>query len=179
MELFWERGFEATSIQDLVDRVGINRASMYDTFGDKRSFFCAAIEHYGRTVTEQELHTLEESESPLEGVRQWLCEWAAAATDGQLRGCLITNTAIELAPHDDAIGDAVRQALRHMEDSVCSALDRAQDSGQLAAHSDSRALARFLIGTAQGIVVLSRAGADRETIADMLKVALARLSGKN
>ena len=179
MDLFWDRGFEATSIQDLVDNVGINRASMYDTFGDKRAFFCAAVEHYGKTVTESPLRTLEAAESPLEGVRQWFCSLAATATDGRLRGCLVTNTAIELAPHNENIGDAVRKALLHMEDSICNALIRAQDAGQMADHADARALARFLIGSAQGIVVLSRAGADRETIADMLKVALSRIADRS
>lgn len=179
MDLFWDRGFEATSIQDLVDNVGINRASMYDTFGDKRAFFCAAVEHYGKTVTESQLRTLEAAESPLEGVRQWFCSLAATATDGRLRGCLVTNTAIELAPHNENIGDAVRKALLHMEDSICNALIRAQDAGQMADHADARALARFLIGSAQGIVVLSRAGAERETIADMLKVALSRIADRS
>ncbi len=66
-----------------------------------------------------------------------------------------------------------------MENSICNALIRAQDAGQMADHADTRALARFLIGSAQGIVVLSRAGAGRETIADMLKVALSRIADRS
>ncbi len=70
MQVFWSRGYEATSIQHLVDRMGIQRGSLYDTFGDKRALFFAAINRYDRVVTAKLVAVLEEPGSGKDAIRR-------------------------------------------------------------------------------------------------------------
>ena len=107
MEVFWAHGYEATSVQDLLDAMGINRASMYDTFGDKHALFMAAFEHYGRTVTRGVEEVLDGPGSPLANIRKVLTRMAGDVVGGRSRGCLACNTAVELAPHDSEVAGAV------------------------------------------------------------------------
>ncbi len=100
MEVFWAKGFADASVRDLLDGMGINRGSMYDTFGDKRALFLAAIDHYRQKVAGPLVEALFAPGSPLENIRKTLCRLAEAAGTKECRGCLITNVTVEIAPHD-------------------------------------------------------------------------------
>jgi len=174
MEVFWARGYEATSVQDLLDAMGINRGSMYDTFGDKHALFSAAIEHYGGATTERLETTLQDARSPLDGIRRVL-RTMGDNEGGSCRGCLTTNAIVELAPHDPEIAAIVRGVLQGMERAFASALRRAVDAGELPRDADVRALARFLASVGQGLIVLSKASASRAQVKDTIDVAMAAL----
>ena len=172
MEAFWKKGYEATSVQDLLDHMGINRGSMYDTFGDKNALFVEAVEHYGRTVMQRAYDTLEAPGSPLGNVRRLFAMWADYAVSGECRGCLITNTAVELAPHDPAIAEAVKSALSLLEKTFHKTLDRSVKAGELPTKTNTHALARFLTSSGQGLIVMSKAKVSPATIKDIVKVTL-------
>ncbi len=172
MDVFWTKGYEATSVQDLLDHMGINRGSMYGTFGDKHALFVEAVEHYARTVMRQVHDTLEAPGSPLGNVRRFIAMWADMAASGECRGCLITNTAVELAPHNPAVAQAVKSALSLLEKALHKTLERAVDAGELPAETNTRALARFLTSTGQGLVVMGKANVSRATIKDIVNVTL-------
>ncbi len=176
MEVFWAHGYEATSVQDLLDAMGINRGSMYDTFGDKHALFSAAIDHYGRTVTRGLENTLAAPGSPLANIRRSLSSMADQALNGSCRGCLATNTAIELAQHDPQSGDAVTGLLQRIEKACHGALRRAVDAGELGPGTNTRAQARFLTGMVQGVVVMGKASSSRATLRDIVAVALGALA---
>lgn len=176
MEVFWTQGYEGSSVQDLLDAMGINRGSMYDTFGDKHALFTAAIDHYGRTVTRGLEQALDAPGSPLGNIRKVLNRMADPAGDRQCRGCLATNTIMELAPHDPEVAEAVRDLLRRVEKAFHRALHRAVAVGELTADADTRALARFLACTLQGLVVLGKASRGRPAVRDIVNVALAALT---
>ncbi len=175
MEVFWAHGYEATSVQDLLDAMGINRGSMYDTFGDKHALFSAAIDHYGRTVTRGVETLLAAPGSPLANIRRSLVAMADQALNGSCRGCLATNTAIELAQHDPQSGDAVTRILQRIEKAFHGALRRAVEAGELAPGTNTRAQARFLTGMLQGVVVMGKASSSRATLRDIVAVALGAL----
>src|SRR6266852_3503577 len=100
MHVFWSRGYEATSIQLLVDRMGIQRGSLYDTFGDKRALFFAAITHYDRVVTARLLAALDAA-SGKDAIRRFFrLKVELALEPRRPRGCLVTNSAAELASRD-------------------------------------------------------------------------------
>lgn len=174
MEVFWAHGYEATSVQDLLDAMGINRSSMYDTFGDKHALFLAAIDHYGRTVTRGLVETLDAPGPPLGNVRTVLRDMAKQSVrgGGGCKGCLATHTAVELAPHDAEAGRIVRALLATIEKAFHRALVRAVKARELSPDADARALARFLTATVQGLVVMGKASPGRAAMDDIVDVAL-------
>ena len=176
MELFWSRGYEATSVRDLLGGMGIGRGSFYDTFGDKRTLFLAALDRFERTRTAWVLEALEGSESPLETIR-YVFERSVDNLVGfePRRGCLLANSAVELAPHDPEVAERISRYLRRTEDAFEKALGRARSAGDLPEHKDPRALARFLVSNLHGLRVLARAGAARETLEDTVRVTLGAL----
>ncbi len=175
MEVFWTHGYEATSVQDLLDAMHISRGSMYDTFGDKHALFSSAMEHYGRTVTCGLEEMLAVPGSPLGNVRKAMASMVEQALNGACRGCLATNTAVELAQHDPQVSRAVTAILQRIEKAFGRTLRQAVTAGELKRTSDTRALARFLTGTVQGVVVMGKASASRATLKDIVRVALSTL----
>ncbi len=110
LEVFWTKGYEATSVQDLVDAMGVNRGSLYDTFGDKHALFVEAVEHYLNDSTSKLIEILSAGRSPLAGIQDFFNRVVNNLTsDNGCRGCLITNAAVELAPHDEEVADVVRR----------------------------------------------------------------------
>ncbi len=175
MELFWTRGYEATGMRDLLRHMGIGRQSLYDTFGDKHSLFVEAVKHYNRCVTQGIVDQLSAAGSPLENIRSTLAALGEKVTDGKCRGCLLTNTLVELAPHDDEVADAARLVLNRIESAFRRVLERAIGQGELPANANVRALARYFTSTIQGLVVMGKASASRATIKDVVNVALSVL----
>ena len=119
---------------------------------------------------------LDGSGSPLGNIRKLLGRMAAPAADGQCRGCLATNTVVELAPHDPEVAEAVKALLRRVEKAFHRTLERAVEFGELSPDTDPRALARFLCCTLQGLVVMGKASAGRSTIKDIVKVTLSTMA---
>ena len=103
MELFWRNGYEATSLGALIEEMGIGRQSLYNTFGDKHSLFIEAAKHYINCNGQYLLDAFEASGSPLGNIRKAMEQTVDFLTSGECRGCLVTNSIVELAPHDDEV----------------------------------------------------------------------------
>lgn len=177
VDAFWQNGYEATSVRDLLDAMQLNRGSLYDTYGDKRQLFEAALTRYLQSVTGSRLTALEAEDAGLNEVRAYFDAFLDRARRGSNRyGCLMTNTCIELAPHDAMIAATARKNFSRLERGFTRALRGAQVRGELAADQDPRTLARFLVGTLQGLQVLSKAGLPIAYLEDVVKTALAGLS---
>ena len=173
-ELFWRKGYEAASMRELLDAMDIGRGSFYDTFGDKHTLFLSALDRFQevRTLWVEEVLRGEGLDS-IEAVFR-------RSLDGLFqfqppRGCLLANSAVELAPHDPDVAAKITDYIGRTEDALEGALVRARDRGEIPSDSDPRALARFLVNTLHGMRVLARAGADRETLEDTVRVALQAL----
>ncbi len=175
MELFWTRGYEATGLRELLDHMGIGRQSLYDTFGDKHSLFVEAVNHYSQCVTQGIVDGLEAEGSPLENIRKTLMDSAKSASEGRCRGCLLTNTLVESAPHDQEVADAARTVLGRLETSFRRTLQRAVDERELPGNTNVRALARFFTSTLQGMAVMVSSSASRATLNDIANVAMSVL----
>ena len=173
MDLFWEQGFEATSMQELVDATGINRASMYATFGDKHAFFLAVVDHYVTTVSAERLARLKQAGSPRAALSRFFDELVAfSCGDAKRLGCLLTNSAVELAPRDEEIDCRMSILFQRLEDAFHDNLLRAQKAGEIADGRDLRAVARLLTGTVQGIRVLARTNSGESMVRDIADEAL-------
>ncbi|MBT2527030.1 TetR/AcrR family transcriptional regulator [Streptomyces sp. ISL-99] len=177
LELFWRRGYEATTMADLVDHLGIGRASIYATFGNKHELYLKALDRYADSRNPRLLGELSQPGPALPAVRAVLRRFAAeAASDKErLPGCFVTNTAAELAPHDDSAARRVEVSWEHMETLLHSALVRAQAQGELPEDRDPRALARMLLVLMQGLRVVGKASSDPARVRDAAEQALTLL----
>ncbi len=158
MRLFWQKGYEATSIQDLVETLGINRYSLYDSFGDKRGLFLRSLERYTEQVFARSLTELEGSELGIEAIEHYfanLCQWADSNLNK--RGCLLVNTAVEQASHDRATNTYIKRQCERVEHAFFAALTRAEERGQLRAQLDLTDRARCLALVVQGCLVNMKA----------------------
>ncbi|MGC5410137.1 TetR/AcrR family transcriptional regulator [Streptomyces sp. DT225] len=177
LELFWRRGYEATSLADLVEHLGIGRASIYATFGTKHELYLKALDRYADTRDRALLAELSQPGPALPGVRAVVRRFAAEAVspEGRLSGCFVTNTAAELAPHDPAAARRVEISWEHVETLLHSALLRAQAQGELPEERDPRALARMLLVLLQGVRIVGKASNDPSRVRDAAEQALSLL----
>lgn len=176
LDLFWERGYHATSMADLVERLGIARASIYATFGSKHELFLQALDRYADVVDPELLRSLSQPGPALPAVRELVEQYLRDATgDARKRGCFVANTAVELAAHDSLAQRRVQASWDHLETSLTSALVRAQAQDELPESSDPRAVARFLLVLLQGLRVVGRSDDDPRRAHDAVAHALASL----
>ncbi|MFF9766143.1 TetR/AcrR family transcriptional regulator [Streptomyces sp. NPDC053086] len=177
LELFWRRGYEATSMADLVAHLGIGKASLYATFGSKRELYLKALDRYEQSGLAPIVHELSQPGPALPAVRALVRRYAREATDERLRlqGCMVTNTAAELAPHDPAAARRVERNWDQLETLLHAALVRARSQGELPAGRDPLAVARTLLVLMQGLRVVGKASADPARVRDAAEQALALL----
>ncbi|MEM7225063.1 MAG: TetR/AcrR family transcriptional regulator [Pseudomonadota bacterium] len=157
MKAFWARGYEATSMQDLTERMGINRASLYATFGNKHSLFLAALRRYDQHHRAEYLAGLAARHTPKAAILTTFDNVIHEATENGARdGCLLVNTALELSPHDPKIAAVVGQALSEVEVFFRERVAAGQATGEIPAHLDAAETARALLGLFMGLRVLTR-----------------------
>ena len=176
MDLFWWRGYEATSVRDLLGCMGIGRGSFYDTFGDKRALFLAALDLYGETRAARVTKTLDDTVPARDAIKKVFERTIEALVGGRRRrGCLLANSAVELAPHDPEIAAKILRYQQRDEEAFHLALVRARASGEIPDRHDPLALARFLTNSLQGLRVSGKAGAERAALEDAARETLAVL----
>ena len=157
MTLFWEKGYGATSVQDLVDRMGVNRFSLYDTFGDKRALYLKALDRYRDQQVAAIVRPLEETPDGLAALTRYFEQLEEAFST---RGCFMQQATLELAAVDVDVGERVQAYHVRHEKALHGALKRASAAGHLAGRRNLRDLARFLYAGAQGLIVMGRSGHD-------------------
>ena len=173
MNLFWERGYEGSSVEDLVQCTGLGRGSLYDTFGDKHSLYLAALDRYCGLNREQMAVFRQQSGSLREILESLFQSYIdGLVSDPARRGCFLVNANVELASHDPEVFKRVQSMYNNMEEVFYSLLIKAQTTGELAWTCDPHQLAHFLLGTLISIRVLARARADRDVLQDIVKTAL-------
>src|SRR5436190_13827735 len=145
MEKFWEGGYEATSLVDLTECMGVQKASLYATYGDKRNLFITALAQYQDTNFQSFVTGLEQATSVRAYLREGLMHWMReAATRDSARGCFCVNTAVELGPRDPEIAKMLAVHSRRVEEALATAILRAQTTGEVRADIDAHIAARFL-----------------------------------
>ncbi|MBD0424679.1 TetR/AcrR family transcriptional regulator [Streptomyces sp. NPDC052309] len=175
VELFWSRGYGATSIQDLVDALAVERGSLYGTFGDKRRFYLDAVRLYW-DVYERHLITALDTTPLLPALREILTHPARLdeliSDVGTPHGCMVGNTSAELVPHDAEATQVVTHSYRRFTDLVTDALRRAQSTGEVTDSAAPEAQAQLLLYVVQGLSLVSRAGLDRAAALSAIDTAI-------
>ncbi len=177
MQVFWHKGYEATSMEDLLTAMDINRGSLYATFGDKRELFLKAMDRYcsGGGIGNR-LSILNEPGPAIPLIRRFIGAMLDfGLSDPLRRGCMITNTVMELGPHEKDIVRRVAGRLQMAEEAFFKLLTRARQEGELANDKDPRALARVLVTMMQGTIVMIKAGTPADVVKQTAKTALSIL----
>ncbi len=165
MREFWGRGYHPTSMQDLVDGMGIGRGSIYDTFGSKRGLFMRSLDHYIKVVTSALQDMLANSTSPSESILN-VFEGAIAAlvVGGSRDGCFVINTAAELAAHDDEVAEVVTELFRETEQVFRALIEQGQELGEIPRAVDPVLTARSLLSLYIGLRILTRSNPDMSVL---------------
>ncbi|MBG9489643.1 HTH-type transcriptional repressor ComR [Bacillus subtilis] len=174
MELFWEQGYEKTSMQDLVNHMGIHRRSIYDTFGDKRSLFLASLNHYEELVVNEMESIISRTSSIKQAIRDVFI-FVLNSIEQYPKGCLSVNAAIELSLLDKEIGRIVTKMFNRTEDMFNNLIKRGQTSGEISKEIDSDNISRFLHNNLVGIRVLIKTNYSKKELEGIITLALSVL----
>jgi TetR/AcrR family transcriptional repressor of nem operon len=177
LQVFWRQGYEATSLQDLLDAMTLSKSSFYETFGSKRALYLASIDRYRATAIAQYVRLLREHDDGRQAIAAVFAALVEHLDCPQGRhGCFMNNATIESAPHDAATAARISEAHRALEDAFYRAVRRAQTQGQVALDKDPRALARFLTSSMQGLLVMAKLAPGHEALDDVARVVISTLA---
>ncbi|MGM3275187.1 TetR/AcrR family transcriptional regulator [Ralstonia sp. 24A2] len=175
--VFWERGYHATSLDDLTSATGLLRGSLYGAFGDKHGMLLAALDHYAEGALARLSERLNSGLPPAEALRSALLHHTrvACALTG-LRGCLITNTALELVPTDAEVAERIESIMRRIALLMAAAVMRGQAEGVFNTALDEKAVADFLLCMTQGLRVLGKVVHDEARLVAAVEIAMRALA---
>tara|TARA_B100000579_G_scaffold397582_1_gene377246 strand:- start:747 stop:1316 length:570 start_codon:yes stop_codon:yes gene_type:complete len=173
MQVFWTKGYTATSVADLTAAMNLSKSSLYGAFGNKHAIFLEAIEFYRDHVTARVRSAIDLPTPARQVIRSILGRAVdrILEPDGR-RGCFLNNSSVEVGPDDPDAANLCRSGLLLMEDTFERLVHRAQAEGDISTEHDSRKLARFLNGTVNGIMVIGKANPDCQTLEDIVDAAM-------
>ncbi len=173
MKVFWAKGYESTSLDDLCEATGLGRSSLYAAFGDKHELYLTTLRHYEDEAVVRITAALAGPHTIRESIAMLLGRMTDDIVAGPgRRGCFIGNCAGELARNDPNASAHVRRALDRIESVFRDALSRAQARGEIAESADVNALARFLTASFQGLRLIGKARPERAVLDDIAAVML-------
>lgn len=177
MQVFWSKGYEATTLQELLKAMGLSKSSFYQSFGGKKELFLRCISRYREKVSQALADLLESSDSGRSFIERMLLNSAAEArrTNDARRGCLLMNTAAECAQKDSDIAERVALGFEGLRVILCRAVRQGQAEGEITQELEAEALASYLISSLGGIKTVVKGGADEERVRDIVAVILRAL----
>ena len=175
MEIFWRKGYEAASLQDLLSGMGLSKSSFYLAFGSKEDLFLTALTRY-QDILETEFST-ELSQAP--GALAFLQDYLEAIADNRrgeaLKGCLLMNTASEFSQRNPAVAKVTRQGVNRLTRLLAQAVQQAQEEGDVSTGADADQLGTFLLTTVSGLKTLAKAGTPKKRLRETVSAAVAYL----
>ena len=177
LNLFWHQGYEATSMQQLVDALEINRASLYDNFGDKYRLYRHVLDRY-RKANQTAVDGLFDQVRPAPDLLRDFLDTAVteSVTDCHSKGCFFVNSGIELAPHDPEIAEIVRSNQQELEAKLETVIRRGQAEGDISTTHDPVNLARFVYNTLTGLKTTGKINPDEASLRTVVTVTMATLT---
>ncbi|WP_171162095.1 TetR/AcrR family transcriptional regulator [Streptomyces sp. I05A-00742] len=176
-ELFWRRGYHATSVRDLGDELKLTPSSLYRTFTDKHTLFLRALDHYRATESTQARQRLDASDRPVrEVLREWMLWLVTCPAGGESgRGCFVVNTATELGTADDQVHERTEAAFAVTRQALHAVLAEGRERGELSTDLDIGGAAELLFTTVLGLRVRERAGHEMERLTTAIDLAIRAL----
>lgn len=166
MELFWRKGYNGTSMQDLVDATGLNRSSFYNTFGDKFSLFEESLKHYQRQQNDFLKKTFAKAQSPKEAIISLFKGISQDIANGDYKGCMITSCTSELSVVEPKVKDFLISNKDRLVASFTALIEGAQALGEIDETKNARTLSLYLFSSLQGLRLTSMIEPDVEGLVD-------------
>lgn len=176
LQLFWRKGYAATSIEDLVEALHLSRSSLYDTFGDKRTLFIASLKLYSERVVGRITQTLNGAPTPLAGIEAVFADLLAGVGEEPGRmGCFMVNSVAELVPYDRDVSEIATAYNTAIQRLLSGALAQGIKQGSLPRRLSPDPLATYLFNAFQGLRILIKSGATRKQAQAVVDLTLASL----
>ncbi|MBI3198003.1 MAG: TetR/AcrR family transcriptional regulator [Rhodospirillales bacterium] len=173
VDCFWARGYEATSVRDLAEHMGIGGASLYNAYGGKRALFVTALARYAERSMRERIARREGNGQPKEAIRDFFTEIIERSlADRDRKGCLLVNSALDVAPHDAEIGKVVAGYLEEIRAFFQRNIEAGRRAGQMPRNLDAADVSAHLLGVLMGIRVLARTRPDRALLESVARPAL-------
>jgi len=167
---FWTRGYDAATIRDLAETMGITGASLYNAYGDKRALYRLVLERYADRALGWCANALGPDQPGGQALTAFFTALGAETlSETQPRGCLIVNAGLETAPADPEFQAVVAGVFARIEALLAACVARGQQEGSIAKAQPAKDLARLLLGAMLGMRVLARTGADRPLVEGMVR----------
>jgi Transcriptional regulator len=176
MRLFWEQGYEKTSLNDLVEHMGIHRRSLYDTFTDKHTLFLKAMDRFGERIASRWEAGIKQAATAEEALR-FIFRFVIEGEEDAPAGCMLVNSAAELAVRDEEVDSKISFGFEKSERLLAEIVERGQRDGEFAEAFDAKELADYLHNALVGLRVMARTSAPKEKlhrIAEMSMIILKR-----
>ena len=176
MQVFWSKGYEATSLADLIEAMEISKSSFYQTFESKHQLFQNCLDYYqGRFIADitDSLQQAETGRSFIENIFKAMPDKAKPSCDR--RGCLILNCVSEFAQKDPVIAKVISKSIKKITTVFLSAIKRAQQEGDISKNKNPLPLARYLLSSMNGLTTMTKAGASPTEIREVTQVVLTAL----
>ncbi|MBL4660805.1 MAG: TetR/AcrR family transcriptional regulator [Alcanivoracaceae bacterium] len=154
MDVFWEKGYEATSIADILSATGLHKGSLYQTFRDKKTLFIATLDHYLGQMYQLKKDVMQSESDPITGLKKFLHEMLSlSGSKGGCgnKGCMIVNTLVETAPHDIEIRKMLEQQNKKFQTLFVETLNTAQAEDGLKLNFPAEIIFGLLMSTMNGL----------------------------
>lgn len=163
MELFWKQGYEKTSLNDLVEHMGIHSRSLYDTFGDKHTLFLKAMDFYEELIKNKMHAGILHAETAKQAI-QFVFDFIIEGYEDKQWGCLTVNSATEMALMDKEIKERVERTFMQTEQLFADLVRKGQQTGEISSNYDSKVLSEIFQNTLLGIRVQLRISTSKEKL---------------
>lgn len=176
MNLFWSKGYNSTSMEDLVSGLGISRSSLYGTYTDKHTLFIKALENY-KHIGHLKIQEIINSPGSAKEIVRKLIELATNGISGSKKriGCLMVNAEVEVAPHDKEVNNLVCRNDQQMEEAFYQVIQKGKNNGEIKNRQNARALARFIFNAVKGMHVTAKTTSDKSVFHDIIMLTLSTL----
>ena len=176
LEVFWTKGYEGASTDDLLKGMKIGRQSMYDTFGDKQALFLESLRCYHKLDNKNFFDHLGDNPSPLDVLHGFLAIFTRRSAEENARGCMGINATTTLGSAQPEVTALARGTATSVQTMLAGLVEAAKERGDLSKSVNATAAAGFLYATLQGLTVRAQAGASRDELAAVADFAIKALS---
>lgn len=170
-DLFWEKGYHATSMQDLVSQMKVNRGSMYDTYGDKHQLFIESLQNYAKETYSEYKQAATGEKSPFKAI-ELIVKKAIQRSFEEEKVCMIVKSSFEMAPLDNDVKEILKQLSNALISIFEELIEKAQQSGEISTDKNARQSAQFIVGSFAGLWQMQALYNDRRMVEQMAKNTL-------
>jgi TetR/AcrR family transcriptional repressor of nem operon len=176
MHAFWAKGYEATSLSDLMSATGLHKGSLYQAFGDKHSLFIRALNLYLEDMLRQKNDILKQASTPLSGLREVAHAMVEIADDSPCpKGCMVMNALTELAPHDPEVKEILMAHMQSMQRSIREAIELGQKAGEISPDKSPEVLTSLVTTFMAGIATTLKGQLSKARAHELLDAQLEAL----